>query len=210
MNSLIKKIKELQKSEISKLVDTKIDEFNEVNKYKSWFSELCFCILTSNSKAATAIAIQTELGEKGFLEKTVFEISEVIRKNKHRFHNVKAARIVEARVHKGIKSKILKIVSDSGLIEARKYLVDNVKGLGYKESSHFLRNVGYQDVAILDRHIIRAMHESGLIDHESNSLNASQYVAFEKILSKICKKLKLSQSQLDLYIWYIQTGMILK
>ena len=45
--------------------------FYELNKKNNleWFNKLCFCILTANSKAATAIKIQIEMSHDGFLKK---------------------------------------------------------------------------------------------------------------------------------------------
>src|SRR3989338_8708712 len=94
--------------EIKSLIESRLNEFRSF-KNKSdeeWFSELCFCLLTANSRAKTALAIQKDLGFEGFSKHEKEEISKVIRKNKHRFHNNKAKFIVEARKHMPIKSKI--------------------------------------------------------------------------------------------------------
>src|SRR5262245_1813493 len=40
----------------------------------------------------------------------------------------------------------------------------DIKGIGYKEASHYLRNIGYRGYAILDKHILRALSELGVID----------------------------------------------
>jgi N-glycosylase/DNA lyase len=39
-----------------------------------------------------------------------------------------------------------------------------VKGLGYKEASHFLRNIGVKGHAILDKHVMRCLADVGVID----------------------------------------------
>jgi len=63
---LVSDVRRLQKSPISKVVRKRLAEFKKLGKSDNWFSELCFCILTANSKARTAIAIQKKLGAKGF------------------------------------------------------------------------------------------------------------------------------------------------
>ncbi len=136
----LSQITNLRDSEINKVVNSRLKEFEN---NKEWFSELCFCILTANSKAQTAINIQNEIGEKGFLGLSEKKLSSVIKKNKHRFHNNKAKYIVEARKFSDIKN----ILKNLGEFEAREFLVKNIKGLGYKESSHFLRNVGYKNLS---------------------------------------------------------------
>jgi len=202
---IIKDVKKLQKDKISKVIEKRIKEFKTLNKKGNldWFSELCFCLLTANSKAQTAINIQSELKEC-FHIKTKDEISLCIRKHKHRFHNNKSKFILEARQYINIKDIITKEEFP------REWLVKNIKGLGYKEASHFLRNVGYADYAILDRHIIRALHENGYIKEIPKTLTKKYYLDVEKVLKKIGEKLKLNQDELDLYIWYLKTGKVLK
>ncbi|MCK4265146.1 hypothetical protein KAW80_02185 [Candidatus Babeliales bacterium] len=59
----------------------------------------------------------------------------------------------------------------------------NIKGIGYKEASHFLRNVGYNDVAIIDRHVLRFLKREKLIQEIPKTTTPKKYLAFEKILS---------------------------
>ena len=196
----------MRKSNVSRLVKKRLNEFRALGKKgnKEWFSELCFCILTANSKAHTALAIQHKLGCVGFLSLSKSQLTKTIRENKHRFHNIKAGFIVDAREFKGIKD-ILKKEKDP-----RRWLVTNVKGIGWKESSHFLRNVGYLDYAILDRHILNLMLENKLIKERPNSLNEKNYLAIEKRLEKFARKLRMSQAELDLYMWFMKTNKVLK
>jgi len=94
--------------------------------------------------------------------------------------------------------------------EIREYLVKKVRGLGYKEASHFLRNIGYKDVAIVDRHILRFLFSHGLVSFKGKTLTKKRYLEAERVLEAIAKKLDLSLAELDLYIWYMMTGEILK
>ena len=203
---LIKQINELRVSKIKSEVDNRLNEFKELNNSEDWFSELCYCLLTANSKAETALNIEKELKGKGFHSSSQSEIRECIRRNKHRFHNNKSKFIVEARKYKKIKE----IITEKDQIEARTWLVDNIKGIGYKEASHFLRNVGYNDVAILDRHIINLMVEHNLIKEKPNVLNKYNYLEIEKKLRKLANSIDMSQAELDLYLWFIKTRKILK
>jgi N-glycosylase/DNA lyase len=212
MQYLINQLKILRKEPISKTVRTRLSEFNSFQgkPREDWFSELCFCILTANSRAKTAINIQNELGFGGFSEFERKKISETIMRNKHRFHNNKAAFIVEARQHLDIKDVIEDILREDGEPIAREWLVDNVKGLGYKESSHFLRNTGALNVAILDRHVLNLMLENEMLSERPKSLNRNNYNAIELKLNDLCKELKMTQAELDLYLWYMKTGEVLK
>jgi N-glycosylase/DNA lyase len=206
MKELIKQIKKVENSETAKIIDQRLKEFEEMNKKgnEDWFSELCFCILTANSKAKNAINIQKELGKQGFICNSQKNICDCIKRNKHRFHNNKSKFIVLARQQKNIKDIIKKE------LEPREWLVKNIKGLGFKESSHFLRNVGYKDYAIVDRHIMNILKDNNLLKEKPKSLNKRVYLEIENTLKNLGDKINMDQARLDLYLWYIKTGEILK
>ena len=204
---LVKEVKSLRNSDIRSKVNKKLDEFSSFkNKSnKEWFSELCFCLLTANSKARTAIQIQKELGHEGFMHHSLKQVTDCIFRNKHRFHNNKAKFIVNARKFVDIKDKI----KEQEQREAREWLVNNIKGLGYKEASHFLRNVGYFNLAILDRHILNLMNDNKIIKRPK-TLNKKNYLQIEKKFEELAKKLNMPIAELDLYMWYMKTGEVLK
>ena len=205
---IINQIYELQNSEISKVVEKRLGEFEELGKKGNdeWFSEMCFCLLTANSRARTAIEIQKQLGVKGFKEAGEETISDIIKINKHRFHNNKAKYIVCSRANKDIKDKLARMSE----VESREWLVKNIKGLGYKEASHFLRNVGKKNLAILDRHILNLMTENKIIKEKPKSLTKNNYLEIEEKFNNLAEKLEMSSAELDLYMWYMMTGEVLK
>lgn len=212
MEHIIKQIKELQKTGIKKQIDNRLNEFLAFKDKpsKEWFSELCFCILTANSKAHTAINIQKELSAEGFCHACSDNIKRCIINNKHRFHNNKTKFIMQAREHIDIKEKIQSIVKEKRQIEARLWLVKNIKGIGFKEASHFLRNVGYFDLAILDRHILNLMVDGKLIKQKPKTLTKNIYLDLEQKFIDIAKTLGMTAAKLDMYMWYIKTGAVLK
>ena len=85
----------------------------------------------------------------------------------------------------------------------------NVKGLGYKEASHFLRNTGRKNVAIIDFHIADLLENHRLIE-KPKTISKAKYLEIENVLKKIGMKAGMHQSELDLYLWYMETGKILK
>jgi len=212
MSNLIDSVKKLRKTETKKTVDKKLRIFTDFNpkNNQEWFGEVCFCILTANSKAKTAIAIQKEVTASGFCTMCLEDIRGAIKRNKHRFHNNKARFIVEARKHMNIKDVIKPIAEKEGQLAAREWLVKNIKGLGYKESSHFLRNIGYFDLAVLDRHILNLMKEDGIIKEKPKSLTKKKYLEIEEKFRQLASKLGMSCAELDLYMWYMKTGIVLK
>jgi len=208
LDALAKSIEKLKSSEVSELVAGKIREFKEFGRQGNeiWFSELCFCILTANSTAKLGLKIQGELGD-GFLTLSKNEMTRRLKEFGHRFYNKRAEFIVSARKFDRIKDIITKF-SDAN--RAREWLVENVDGIGWKEASHFLRNVGFEDVAILDRHILALIREYGLIERAPRTLTRRGYLEIEHKLKELAEKVGLSLAELDLYMWYLKTGQVLK
>jgi len=208
LDTLARSIEKLKSSEVSELVAGRMKEFKEMEKEGNeiWFSELCFCILTANSTAKLGLKIQGELGD-GFLTLPMKELTRRLKEFGHRFYNKRAEFIVSARKFDRIKDIITKF---SNAQRAREWLVENVDGIGWKEASHFLRNVGFDDVAILDRHILALMREHGLIDRAPRTLTRRRYLEIEEKLKGLAEKVDLSLAELDLYMWYLETGCVLK
>lgn len=206
MKQLVAKIESLKKSEVGRKVRSRMKAFEAMRSKpgEEWFSELCFCILTANAKSRTAIAVQSELGHKGFMQLSHAALVRNLLKNKHRFHNTKAERIIKAREWKGIK-RIL-----SSMDDPRPWLVENIHGYGWKEASHFLRNVGYTDYAIIDRHVLNILKENKILQEIPKSIPPKKYLSIEKELKKVADAVNLSQAELDLYLWYMKGGDVLK
>lgn len=209
MQPLLRKLEELKKSRVKKAVNSRIQEFKENGKsLNRIFSELCFCIMTANFQAEKSIKIQQSL-ENCFLTKSEKELARELKRFGHRFPNIRAKFIAEAKKHHlSLKGKIESFKTED---EVREWVVANVKGLGFKEASHFLRNIGYKNLAIIDFHIIDILSEHKLIDKPKNkSLSRKKYLEIEAVLKKLGKKACLNQAELDLYLWYLETGKILK
>jgi N-glycosylase/DNA lyase len=207
MKSLISQIKSLQKSPINSIVNQRLKEFSSFSSKSenAWFQELCFCILAANSKQKTAQAIQESLNTK-LLTIPQQELAIFIKKSKHRFHNNKAKYIVEARKHHPIKSKLYNLSEQ----QAREFLVKNIKGLGFKEASHFLRNTGSKNLAILDRHILSLLLQHSIINEIPQSITPQVYLNIEIKFLTISKQLNISPAKLDLYMWYLKNNEIAK
>lgn len=208
---LKEQVHELRNSPLRNKVNERLKEFESFSTKdsKEWFSELCFCILTANSKARTAIEIQNELGKEGFCTFPEDRIRDSIKRNKHRFHNNKARYIIQARSCLDVKSIMQKLVSEDGEKAAREWLVKNIKGISYKEASHFLRNVGYKNLAILDRHILNLMQDDSLLKRPK-ALTRKSYMKYEKIFQELAKQMDMSPAELDMYMWYLKGGDVLK
>jgi N-glycosylase/DNA lyase len=93
--------------------------------------------------------------------------------------------------------------------ERREWLVKNIKGFGFKEASHFLRNIGFDDYAIIDSHILDLLERYKFIK-QPKTLTRKKYMEIEKILQTIATQTNLTLAELDLYLWYMETGKIFK
>ncbi|MEM1582241.1 MAG: N-glycosylase/DNA lyase [Candidatus Bathyarchaeia archaeon] len=208
LNDLVSLVRKLEDSEVKDLVNARIKEFKE-NRYKpinEIFKELCFCILTANFSAEKTLRIQMEIDE-GFINLSERDLADKLRVLGHRHPDLRAKYIVEARkiIHQ-LERTLRSQVEERSL---REWLVKNVKGLGYKEASHFLRNIGFMNLAIIDFHIINLLSKYGLIN-KPKTLTKRKYMEIERILSKISLETGLSLGELDLYLWFIETGKVLK
>jgi len=174
-----------------------------------YFYELLYCLLTPQSSAVNAGLVVEALKSRGFLE-TPFDPEPLLADRNHyiRFHKTKAARLLLVR---GGFYGILAELSDGNTSpELRAWLVENVNGFGWKEASHFLRNIGHRDLAILDRHVLRHLVANGVIKKIPPSLTGRKYLAIEKKFRAFSLTAGIPMDELDLLFWSSETGVILK
>jgi len=208
MKQLLRQLSGLKDSGIKDTIQNRVKEFEQAGSSGEGkvFSELCFCLLTANFDAERAIKIQAALNGD-FASLPEKKLAKKLKSLGYRFPNTRASFIAEARKHNGSLKKTLgSFGSDEA---AREWLVKNVKGLGYKESSHFLRNIGRKNLAIIDFHIIDLLENHKLIQ-KPKTISKAKYIEIENVLRKLGEKSGLNQSELDLYLWYMETGKILK
>ena len=169
------------------------------------FAELCFCLCTPQTRALSANKAIKELQENGILfTKDNKEIAAVLEKYGVRFHNNKAKFIVAARNYfsRAGQMKIKGMLNTDDLWGLRNWLADNIKGLGYKEASHFLRNIGYgKDIAILDRHILAELCKHKVISEIPLVLPKNKYLHIERLMKEFARKLNISMAELDMVFW---------
>ncbi len=208
IEDLVREVNRLKEGEVSKLIAKRMREFEELGgrSNEEIFKELAFCLLTANYSAEGGIKIQKAIGD-GFITLPKEELERRLRELGHRFPRARAEYIVGARRFLPTLKDILRSFDDEKKL--REWLVRNVKGLGYKEASHFLRNIGYKNVAIIDYHIVDVLVRFGIIERP-RTLTKRKYLEIESILERIAKKTGLTLGELDLYLWYMETGKVLK
>jgi len=205
---LIKSLEKLKRSHVRTLVKKRILEFKNLGREESReiFKELCFCILCANFSAERSIKIQKDIDE-GFLTLPESQLAEKLRETGHRFPKTRAAYITSARKYGESLKRIIKSFKDPK--ELRDWLAKNISGVGLKEASHFLRNIGYTELAILDFHILDLLARHRIIE-KPKTLTGKRYLQIEGKLREIAKRVGLNMAELDLYLWYMETGKILK
>jgi len=192
---------------------------NEIQKRKQGFlivkkdkilvlKELCFCLLTPQSKATNCWQAVEILFKKGFPKMTVSQIQSVLKKYT-RFYKTKTKWIIEAAKKFDIIWQLVNKNFEPVIL--REILVREIKGMGYKEASHFLRNIGYSfDLAIIDRHILKNLLYYKVIPSIPKSINKNRYLELEQKFIKFSQDIKIPLVDLDLLFWAKQTGFVFK
>ncbi len=219
-NIVLKVSDEIEKSQ---RIDFSWDKYSED---QLWF-ELVSCILGSRVRYDTAKECTKHIQNIGLLNTTelvinpnifkmylVEELSKSIyppfksgKGSKYPYYNSKSEYIVKTCVeiynNNSTTIKQTLRLSQEGN-EAREILVNLCAGIGPKQASLFLRNIGYCDnLAILDSHVIQYMDILGL-RHKKSSINSmNQYHKYENILLTYANSLNRKMATLDVAIWVV-------
>jgi N-glycosylase/DNA lyase len=177
------------------------------------FKELCYCIFAANSSAEmgmkTLAAVEDLLWD-GSLEELQQRLSRGFR-----YWRIRPAYIVSTRgyLRKYCGLKIKDLVQSLSDPEARReFFAANpfVRGMGYKEASHFLRNIGFRGYAILDKHILHCLKDLKVIGPRLAPSNPKRYRMIENRMKRFAVELGIDLDELDLVLWRNQTGKILR
>jgi N-glycosylase/DNA lyase len=176
---------------------------------EEYFYELVYCLLTPQSSAVNASKAVERLRAAEFISKETDPVP-VLRHKSHyiRFHNTKSRHLREAK--ETFPRIALKLCNGTPPHELRAWLVANVRGLGWKEASHFLRNIGYRNCAILDRHILKNLKRYKVVGRIPKVLTAKRYRAIETRFALFARETGITMDELDLLFWSSETGEILK
>ncbi len=207
----LKRLYSKRKYEIRK----RLAEFREIltRSDEAIFAELCFCICTPQSRAEVCDrAIQQLIFDGTLLKGSIRNIRRCL--NGVRFAPTKARHIVRARNFlmsgEGLcLTELLRSVDNTAFL--REWLVDNVYGLGMKEASHFLRNIGLgEELSILDRHILKNLRGLGIVKNIGKTLTRKRYLEIELRMKSFSKEFGVPMGELDLLLWSKETGRVFK
>ncbi len=189
-------------------IRSRLSDFERIPR-SEYFYELVYCILTPQSSAVNAgkaVAflqkhdlLNSDIDPEPLLHQDDFYI---------RFHRTKAKNLLAIKEQFDLVA--LHLANGSKSIELREWLVKNVRGLGWKEASHFLRNVGHRNLAILDRHILRNLIRFGVLRRLPKRLTPRRYMSIEQKFLAFSREVRIPMDELDLLFWSMETGEILK
>ena len=208
MEGLLAQIESLKTGSVRHVIDGRASDFLSFRTAgsRALFQELSYCFLTANFNALRSMKIQEDVRD-GFVTLPQESLAARLREHGHRFPEARAKYIVAARPHADTLRQELDSFPDDA--SAREWVIQTFRGIGYKEASHFLRNVGYQNLAIIDFHIVDLLVRYRLISRPK-TLTKNKYLEIEKVLSEIASRAGLTLAELDLYLWYLETGKVLK
>lgn len=198
------------------LISERLHEFRsvlETSDNRRIFNELAFCILAAGTSAKMGI-------------NTVRQIEDIIHtadrkqlsarlRGIYRFYNIRAEYLVHTRNYlneqHGFRLKEL-LLSFGDNTERRDFFALNreIRGIGYKEASHFLRNIGFSGYSILDKHVVKSLYELGVLESPKPPSGRNRYLETEAALRKFSLENGFDPDELDLLLWSEKTGEILK
>ena len=194
----------------------------EVIEEQLLWHELSCCILSSQVSYDLARAAADAIEQAGVLccnaqswETLAQDVHYVLsgsfnvagRAWRYRFPNTKSCQI--ARTWAAIRAKSQTLTSFlrefDDVTGVREWMVLHAPGLGPKQSSMFLRNVGLTlDLAVLDRHVLRYMEAIELLDRGGPyPTNLQKYEDTEFILRSYADELGYRVGLLDWAIWVV-------
>ncbi len=215
MSLPVDEIKEIYKT-IHEDIRKQISNFRKIwenGKDEELFTELAFCILTPQSKARSGWRAICNLKDKKLLFNGRYD--EVNRElNLVRFKNKKTEYLLNARrkfLTNG-NASIRELLNRFDRVnDKRDWLVKEIKGYGYKEASHFLRNIGFgQEITILDRHILKNLKLLNVIDKVPESITRNKYIEIEEKMKTFAKEIGIPVDHLDFVLWYKEAGEVFK
>ena len=174
-----------------------------------FWEEMVFCFFTGGCSAKMGLR-SVEKVRPLLLEGNQEQLANAL-SGTHRYPNARSRYIVESRkflredCDLRLRSRLLAF---SDPHERRDWLVQErgIKGLGYKEASHFLRNVGFRGYAILDKHVLNCLAALKIIPEAKPPNTRLRYLTIEESLRKLARRTQIDFDELDLVLWSMKTG----
>jgi N-glycosylase/DNA lyase len=201
-----------------KEIKARLSEFRQIWRNgpdERLWEELVFCIFTAGASARMGFkavdAIRPLLAQGKRRQMT----NALRRAGAHRFPVERPGYIVITRDYLREHCDMAlrrKLESFRDPIERRDWLAQEkrIKGLGYKESSHFLRNIGFPGYAILDKHVMSCLQDLKVVETAKPPATRTRYLEVEQKLKLFAQDIRIDFDELDLVLWSMKTGEVLK
>ncbi|MEG3639254.1 8-oxoguanine DNA glycosylase [Magnetococcus sp. PR-3] len=198
-----------------------------IQEQQLWW-DLSSCVLSSQVPYTLATAAADRIGDSGILstysnkdtEQVRCVLSELLhsplkvgnKTRKYRFPDLRAKQLADAWTVIQEEGGSLKRIIDTKSADPwalRKWLVSRIPGLGPKQASMFLRNVGASyDLAVLDRHVLNYMSAIGLANKALHSIGSlSAYRKQEHVLEKHAEEFGYPVGMVDWAIWIVMRAV---
>lgn len=212
--------------QVSYEAQTLMPEMPVINSENKLLSELVLCILSSQEKYEVALAMMKSLRKENILRipknksefreikseikstlknPVCFKSNEKEYSRRLRFFVKKTEYIIDTLENIYLNDLTIKTIlkQEDCIQETRKNIINYSYGLGPKQASMFLRNIGYHsEFAVLDKHVIDFMRILGLTCITDNSFsNLTSYQKIETKLKSYADTYNVNLLHLDLAIW---------
>ncbi len=197
-------------------IAARLAEFNDIwagGTDDDIWAEMVFCFFTGGCSAKMGLR-SLEAVRHLLMNGTQPELAKALT-GVHRYPNARSRYVVASREHLradcGFQLRERLATFDCHF-ERRDWLAreKGIKGLGYKEASHFLRNIGFRGYAILDKHVLNCLAELGVISEPKPPSNRARYLETEERLRELSERTGIDFDEMDLVLWSMKTGEILK
>jgi len=194
-------------------IEAQLGEFRKIRESaddRKIFEELAYCILTS--AVGPRVGLRSLEAIRDILFEGTAEETESRLKGIHKYPE-KAYYIVHTREYlkKEFGFDLRGLVDSFHDPEERRdffALNKDIKGLGYTQASHFLRNIGFGGYAILDKNVIKSLYDHGIIDSPKPPSTGKKYKEIENRMKSLAGELGTGLDELDMLLWSLKTGRI--
>ena len=195
------------------MIEAQLGEFRKIRESadnRKIFEELAYCILTS--AVGPKVGLRSLEAIKDILLEGTAEDTESTLKRIHKYPE-KAYFIVHTREYlkREYGFKLRELVNSFDDPEERRdffALNKDIKGIGYTQASHFLRNIGFGGYAILDKNVIKSLYDLGIIDAPKPPSTGKKYKEIENRMKPLAGELGTGLDELDMLLWSLKTGRI--
>lgn len=193
----------LRKEEIGSRLSEFKETFQKADDLQV-FHELSFCILSSGVGPKIAGQCMRAIEEKladGEEDELLGCIEAIHKYAENASRYIVFTREYLKKEHGFLLKSLVSSFEDRA--QRRDFFAKNpgIKGLGYMQASHFLRNLGFSGYAILDRNNLASLSELGIIGEAKYPLSKKRYIETENLMADAAGKLGMSLDEFDLLLW---------